>query len=191
MTKNQYNKSFIIKHVSEKLKERHVTVNSLLVAIKNYKDYPFKGKKEDLIESSVVDPAKLNENEATFSATNTKMECMPEIKEFEKILASIDKTQTVEKRIYSVLFSMGLSELYQYEQEKILEVAIKAIKKKDFNFTQILGTCATNFEEATQIRMTFSKFINNYVQKYAKGEQVKVSQFLSELQKIIMLENEL
>ena len=39
--------------------------------------------------------------------------------------------------------------------------------------------------------MKFSKFVNDFVQKYESGKKVKLLTFLSELQKIVMLEDEI
>ena len=46
-------------------------------------------------------------------------------------------------------------------------------------------------EQTMTARMTFSKFVNDFVQKYESDRKVKLLTFLSELQKIIMLEGEI
>ena len=115
------------------------------------------------------------------------MECMPEIQEFEETLASIDKTQPINERIRYVLKAMGLNKLLADQQRKIIEVASIAVKSNEINLESIFSAYGGEYGET---RMEFSKFINDYVKKYGSNEKVKILTFLSELQKVIMLENE-
>lgn len=133
--------------------------------------------------------AKLDEN--VISKPRVKMECMPEIKAFEEILASVDKTQPVEKRIRYVLEAMELNNLPVNDQKAILEIANAAVKKSKMNLETILGDTNIPNDQKMTARMTFSKFINDFVQKYESSKKVKLLTFLSELQEVIMLENEI
>ena len=116
---------------------------------------------------------------------------MPEIRDFEETLASVDKTQPVEKRIRYVLEAMGLNKMTVKEQEQIVEIASTAVKKERIAFDIIFIETNIPIEQTMTVRMTFSKFVNDFVQKYESGKKVKLLTFLSELQKIIMFESEI
>lgn len=185
----QWDKTWSGQQVSKKLKEYSATMLSFLNVTKKYKEYSFKEVEEYSTEenSSKQDVEKTRTNfeektdkfnETVFPKPRVKMECMPEIKEFEETLASVDKTQPVEERVRYVLEAMGLNNMSVKEQKQIVEIASTAVKKGRMVFD-------------TTVRMTFSKFVNDFVQKYESGKKVKLLTFLSELQKIIMFESEI
>ena len=198
----QWNKVWSSRQVSEKLKEKSVTILPLLNAIAEYKGYPFKQKEEQSKKGKSIEQSteRVTENaeensegsiETISSKPRIKMECMPEIKEFEETLASVDKTQPVKERVRYVLETMGLTKLSTQEQKQIIEIASTAVKKGRMAFDIIFVEAKIPIEQTMTARMTFSKFINDFVQKYESDRKVKVLTFLSELQKIIMLENEI
>ncbi len=198
----QWDKIWSGQQVSEKLKEKSVTMLPLLNAIVEYKGYSFKQKeeqseKEKSTEQSTEEATENAEenseeaNETVFSRPRVKMECMPEIKDFEETLASVDKTQPVEERVRYVLEAMGLSELPAKEQKQIIEIASTAVRKGRMAFDIIFVEAKIPIEQTMTARMTFSKFVNDFVQKYESDRKVKLLTFLSELQKIIMFESEI
>ena len=175
---------------------------SFLNVTKQYKEYSFKGvedhsteensNKQEIEETTNV-KEKFDEFDdgKTITKPRVKMECMPEIRDFEETLASVDKTQPVEKRIRYVLEAMGLNKMTVKEQEQIVEIASTAVKKERIAFDIIFIETNIPIEQTMTVRMTFSKFVNDFVQKYESGKKVKLLTFLSELQKIIMFESEI
>ena len=188
--------------VSEKLKEYSATMLSFLNVTKKYKEYSFKeveeysteenSSKQDVEKTTTNFEEKTDKfNEKVFPKPRVKMECMPEIKEFEETLASVDKTQPVEERVRYVLGAMGLNNMSVKEQKQIVEIASTAVKKGRMAFDIIFVEANIPIEQTMTVRMTFSKFVNDFVQKYESGKKVKLLTFLSELQKIIMFESEI
>ena len=188
--------------VSEKLKEYSATMLSFLNVTKKYKEYSFKeveeysteenSSKQDVEKTTTNFEEKTDKfNETVFPKPRVKMECMPEIKEFEETLASVDKTQPVEERVRYVLEAMGLNNMSVKEQKQIVEIASTAVKKGRMAFDIIFVEANIPIEQTMTVRMTFSKFVNDFVQKYESGKKVKLLTFLSELQKIIMFESEI
>lgn len=198
----QWDKVWSSKQVSERLKEYSITILSFLNVTKQYKEYSFKGvedhsteensNKQEIEETTNV-KEKFDEFDdgKTITKPRVKMECMPEIRDFEETLASVDKAQPVEKRIRYVLEAMGLNKMTVKEQEQIVEIASTAVKKERIAFDIIFIETNIPIEQTMTVRMTFSKFVNDFVQKYESGKKVKLLTFLSELQKIIMFESEI
>ena len=196
----QWDKICIGKQISEKLKEYSVTILSFLNVTKQYKEYSFKEVEEYSTEENSNEQEKKTTNieeesdkiaEEVIPKPRVKMECMPEIKEFEETLASVDKTQPVEERVRYVLGAMGLNNMSVKEQKQIVEIASTAVKKGRMAFDIIFVKANIPIDQTIAVRMTFSKFVNDFVQKYESGKQVKLLTFLSELQKIIMFESEI
>lgn len=198
----EWDKIWSGQQVSKKLKEYSATMLSFLKVTKKYKEYSFKeveeysteenSSKQD-VEKTTTNFEEKNDkfNETVFPKTRVKMECMPEIKEFEETLASVDKTQPVEERVRYVLGAMGLNNMSVKEQKQIVEIASTAVKKERMAFDIIFVEANIPIDQTIAVRMTFSKFVNDFVQKYESGKQVKLLTFLSELQKIIMFESEI
>ena len=198
----EWDKIWSGQQVSKKLKEYSATMLSFLKVTKKYKEYSFKeveeysteenSSKQD-VEKTTTNFEEKNDkfNETVFPKTRVKMECMPEIKEFEETLASVDKTQPVEERVRYVLGAMGLNNMSVKEQKQIVEIASTAVKKERMAFDIIFVEANIPIDQTMAVRMTFSKFVNDFVQKYESGKKVKLLTFLSELQKIIMIESEI
>ena len=198
----QWDKIWSGQQVSEKLKKYSATLLTFLNATRQYKEYSFKKADELFIkENSNTQATKKtipNAEEKTeeycdndISKPRVKMECMPEIKDFEETLASVDKTQPVEERVRYVLRAMGLNKLNAKEQKQITEIASTAVRKGRMAFDIIFVEANIPIEQTMEARMTFSKFVNDFVQKYESGKKVRILTFLSELQKIIMFESEI
>ena len=198
----EWDKIWSGQQVSEKLKEYSATMLSFLNVTKKYKEYSFKeveeysteenSSKQDVEKTTTNFEEKTDKfNETVFPKPRVKMECMPEIKEFEETLASVDKTQPVEERVRYVLGAMGLNNLSVKEQKQIVEIASTAVKKGRMAFDIIFVEANIPIKQTMTVRMTFSKFVNDFVQKYESGKKVKLLTFLSELQKIIMFESEI
>ena len=198
----EWDKIWSGQQVSKKLKKYSVTLFTFLNATRQYKEYSFKKADEHFInENSNIQATKKtipNAEEKTEESSNSdiykprvKMECMPEIKDFEETLASVDKTQPVEERVRYVLRAMGLNKLNAKEQKQITEIASTAVRKGRMAFDIIFVGTNIPIENTMEARMTFSKFVNDFVQKYESGKKVKLLTFLSELQKIIMFESEI
>ena len=198
----QWDKVWSGQQVSEKLKKYSATSLTFLNATRQYKEYSFKKADEHFIKENsntqVTKKTIPNAEEKTeessdsgISKPRVKMECMPEIKDFEETLASVDKTQPVEERVRYVLSAMGLNKLNAKEQKQITEIASTAVRKGRMAFDIIFVEANIPIEQTMKARMTFSKFVNDFVQKYESGKKVKLLTFLSELQKIIMFESEI
>ena len=201
-------KVWVSQQVSKKMKEHSVTILPFLQVTRQYKEYPFEqieqvkeqsteeNPTEHATEETVETAENVEEkvegfNEEIFPKPRLKMECMPEIKEFEEVLASVDKTQPVEDRVRYVLKAMGLNKLPSKEQKQIIEIASTAVRKERIAVDIISAEANIPTEQAKSARMTFSKFVNDFVQKYESDKKVKLLTFLSELQKIIMFESEI
>lgn len=198
----EWDKIWSGQQVSKKLKKYSVTLFTFLNATRQYKEYSFKKADEHFInENSNIQATKKtipNAEEKTEESSNSdiykprvKMECMPKIKDFEETLASVDKTQPVEERVRYVLRAMGLNKLNAKEQKQITEIASTAVRKGRMAFDIIFVGTNIPIENTMEARMTFSKFVNDFVQKYESDKKVKLLTFLSELQKIIMFESEI
>ena len=189
------------KHVSERLKEYSVTILPLVNILVQYKDYSFNAEetkelveevKEETIEEFTEEVKEIN-TDIQFKAPKTpiKMEGMPEIPEFEEVLGSVDMTNPIEKRVEYVLDAMGLKALDVREQNQILELASTAMKKGKMSFDIIFVDSNIPLEQTMNVRMMFSSFVNDFIQKHDKTRRMKLLDFLSELQKIVMFESEI
>jgi len=198
----QWDKICACQQVSEKLKEYSATMLSFLNATRQYKEYSFNQVDEHSTEENsneqATEKTMMNVEEKTgefdegvIPKPRVKMGCMPEIKDFEETLASVDKTQPVEERVRYVLGAMGLNKVSAKEQKQIVEIASTAVRKGRMAFDIIFVEANIPIEQTMAVRMTFSKFVNDFVQKYESGKKVKLLTFLSELQKIIMFESEI
>ena len=198
VTYSQWDKAWAVNQVSEKLS---VTMLKFLKEIGQYKGYSFEpmeeySNEENKTEQATEGTTEIEEeagefDEGVIAKPRVKMECMPEIKDFEETLASVDKTQPVAERVQYVLEAMGLSEMSKAKQKQIVEIANTAVRNEQMSFDIILLEANIPINQAMEVRRTFSKFLNDFVQKYESSKEVKLLEFLSELQKIIMLDSEI
>ena len=197
----QWDKVWTSRQISEKLKEYDITILPFLREIEKYKEYFFKraeesSEKEESAEQLTEKQAENVEekaedfNKSVILKPRVKMECMPEIKEFEEILASVDKTLPVEDRVRYVLKAMSLNKLSAEEQKNLVEFASIAVKKEKTDLRIFVDEDISN-RQKLEAHMIFARFINDFVQEYESGKKVKLLEFLSDLQKIIMLDSEI
>ena len=83
---------------------------------------------------------------------------------------------------------MGLSEHTPEKQQRILDIANTAIRLKEIRVDSIFEKTGVPLEESMQ--MEFSTFVNSYIRKYHPESKVRMFEFLRDLQKIIINENE-
>ena len=180
-----WDKIWCSKKVSEKLQKDSITILPLLNEIAQYKEYPFKQLEDEVLSEEI------HKLEGGIKP-RVKMNCMPEIKHFEEILASVDMTKSVEERLRYVLEAMGLRKKSAQAQEWILEMANTALKKGKIAFDIIFVETNIPMENSIEAKMEFSSFINEFAKKHQKEcKNIKLLTFLTELQKIIMLESEI
>ena len=128
-----------------------------------------------------------------FSKARAKMNCMPEIQCFEEMLASIDKTWTVEKKIYIVLELMGLKNLPDSVQQQIVCLIAEAIKKEPINICDetIFRAAGIPSREIRTLTSFLSAVINGFAKRNGSNKEVNTNEFLSDLKKIIMPDDDI
>ena len=190
-----WDKIFCTKQVAAKFnKDRNVTILRLIKSIVEYRELDFcketaKVKRNEVI---VKDERKtITKPEEPTIKKRVKMECMPEIAYFEKILEKIDKTQTIENRVKYVLRGMGIEKIPVIQQQAIFEIANTAVRLAEISFDNIFLIAKIPTGEETTSRMLFSRFVNDFVNRYGYYEKVKILNFLKELQEIVLLESEM
>jgi len=180
--------NWITQQVSNKLES--VTILKLLRTISQYKDYPFNNREEKEEASEVVEQDSQEEMMVP-EVKRIRLECMPEIQSFEEMLASIDKTQPIEKRVCCVLEFMGLNKKSAELRTWIIDMASTAMKIDKMTLELIFVNSNIPMENTMTVRMEFSKLISDFVQKYENGKKVKLLTFLSDLQKAIVFDSEI
>ena len=148
-------------------------IKKLLEAMKQYK-YVFKENSTQKFTNS--------------DKPRIKMECMPEIEEFEETLTHVDKTLPVSTRIETILLPMGLEKLPKQEKNMLVDFSRIVIEQKKVNLDSALEQIAKtyNLDSSKEIQLKMSQLLNSYVQKYDKDRKVKTETFFTELQKVIM-----
>lgn len=187
------------RQISEKLKSYSITMIPLLSIIGKYKEYHFKNENTDIsveeknstLTQEDVKEQKSNDFQDTHSKVRIKMECMPEMEDFEEVLGSVDKTQPIGERVRYVLVAMGLNRKSPKEQHLIFEITNTAVRKGKIAFDIIFVEAKISMEDAMTARTVFSKFLNDYVAQHKIERKIKVLDFLSQLQKIIIFEDEI
>lgn len=196
---SQWDKIWITQQVSKKLKVYSITILPLLNVMVQYKDYSFSFEQsnEDPTEQATEEKISAITEEFTGKVEETtikkrvKMECMPAIPHFEEALGSIDKTQPIEDRVKHVLIAMGLEKKNAQEQQEIFEIANTAVRLEKMAFDIIFLKANIPMETSINARMTFSKFINDFVITYNSDKEVKLLVFLKQLQDIVMYKSEI
>lgn len=196
---SQWDRVWTSQQVAEKLKDYSVTLLPFLNTLRQYKDYSFGQEQSE--ESSIEQVAEekviavvertSSEIEETTPKNRRKMACMPEIPQFEETLESVDITQPIEDRVRGILTAMGWKKKTAEEQKEIFEIANTAVRLKDMTFDAIFLKANIPMESSIEARMTFSKFINDFVREYGSDKKVKLLNFLKQLQKIVICESEI
>lgn len=108
-----------------------------------------------------------------------------------KAVGNVDKTKPIEGRVRCVLNVMGLYQQPVNEQKQIFEIANIAVRKRKMDLDTIFMEAKIPTEETMAARMTFSKFVNDFIKRCGSEKKVKLLNFLLQLQNIIMLESEI
>ena len=189
ITYTQWDKILIGKQMSEKF---NVTILPFLNAMRQYKEYSFgEEKPEEKVETEQRTEETFTQVEVITQKSRVKMECMPEIIHFEETLGSVDKTQPIEERVNHVLRAMGCEKMNVQEQKEIFEIANTAVRMRPMHFDIIFSKVNIPIESPLKARLTFSKFINDFVIEYDSNKKVKLLDFLKQLQEIVMNESEI
>ena len=133
---------------------------------------------------------------------SVRLQCMPEIPEFEEFLSKLDLTKPIEQRAIAVLQFMGLNKLAPKEKATAMElistIATQKIiytedeKENVMNFMQIMQNTKIPKNEMINARMQFMKFLNNFIKKYdEQWRSISAHEFLRDLQEILLTEEEL
>lgn len=147
------------------------------------------------VEDEKLEQPELKESEkktteiqvVTSSTSNVKMECMPEIPEFEEVLKSVDKTQTPQEISEYILRKMGLAENNEKEKQYIISIVSAALETDLNDFESICDKVNIPKKSRLFAQLTFSKFINNYVKMfYPDNAAIKGTEFLKELKEAVM-----
>lgn len=191
-----WDKICLRKKVSQKLKGHSMKMLPFLRLMCQYKEYPFAQTLSENYEEGQSNPQSAGQTQQETGKEDTpkvrnKLENMPEVKEFEEILGSVDKTQPVKERVQYVLNAMGLNNRTLEEQRQIVSFVSAAVTKKEMAFDRITADAKIPEEKSLAVRMSLSEFINDFVKRYGGSERVKVLTFLSELQGIVMQESEI
>lgn len=143
-----------------------VTLVQLLKFTKEYKNYPFKKEESDI------------------SPKSESIGIMPN--EFYEILANVDKTQPIGKKVKCILNAMGLEEVDPEDQKDFINIAATAAKSEKVDLAKIFAECNIAVDEAANEQAKFATFIKAYVTKYDPQKKVRLVKFLEELNKGII-----
>jgi len=203
----EWDRIWVGQKVAQTFKDNTVTILNFLKEVRQYKKYSF-GKESSDIENkpeekvSVV--AEEISTESQKAPNKVNLECVHEALYFYfgQILKDLDKTQPIEDRVRYVLRSMGWENKSE-ENQMIFEITNTAVRLKEFDLDMVFAKANIQEESYLKVRMTFSKFINDFVSAYSKtindfvkvhdapDKKVKLLDFLKELQKVVMNEDEL
>ena len=140
----------------------------LFGAIVSYKNYSF------------------NENVATEKNSYSAEECL------NSIFSDINKDQPVKERIWDALVAIGVFKAPEKERNAIIEISKKAIGEKMIDIKELcFAVCGEENEFINDVRLTFSKIINQFLKESECKEEITVDEFLSMLQKGVLTEVEL
>ena len=118
-----------------------------------------------------------------------RMKHMLEIPAFEAQLAKMDKNKTRDEKVEYVLALMGwgLSKNSHNfnEMQNIAKIAKKAVELQENDITNVIMNTDIFEPDTFTLRMQFSTFINNFVQKFHPKMQISVSDFLMDLIEVV------
>ena len=194
-----YDKILCTKYVAKKFEnsENSITILSFIKAVISYKNFEFGS--HDVESMTTIEEERLPDNEVTENPTNisktrVKMECMPEIPEFEEMLGSIDKTDPIEERVVSVLSAMG----WKNDGDNTVNGFIFKLVNRSLRFKNVKDVgnaaekCSMSIEQYTMTRLSLLNLLKEFIGKYYPDKKaVNAFQFMQELQSIIMLESEI
>ena len=106
--------------------------------------------------------------------------------EFYEILANVDKTQPIGKKVKCILNAMGLEAVDPEDQKDFINIAATAAKSEKVDLAKIFAECNIAVDEAANEQAKFATFIKAYVTKYDPQKKVRLVKFLEELNKGII-----
>lgn len=154
-----YDRTSCSSQIAKKFGES-VSILEFIKALVEYKEYDFNKKVEE-----------------TVSAKKVKMECIPNIQYFDRILISIDKEDSIDAKIEYVLNSMNNNNT---SETKRFSKIIKSLFDLEDLSVETFNETVSN-----EIRMDFSKFINDFVKIFNSNLKVKTFDFIKELKEIL------
>lgn len=165
------------KKIGSKVKDRHgITLKPFLLSMFGYKDYPF----------GQSDEARTSDG-GTKTGTKVDMSCMPEIPALEEILREIkgNNYQSHKERkaaVHKVLDKMGLNGVTDKAKKAVILEIAEASVGQEVNWKKIFSD--KNGENEKIRKLTFSTFINDFIQRSGSNTCVKSVDFLNKLRKI-------
>lgn len=184
-----------------------VTILVLIKEIVKYQNYNFKpieaeiiSNEETVVLQKVEEVAEgiasevsltTQENARISGESHNEVTSMFNIPSFEEILKNVDKTQSVEERVYYILNAMGFENEFVIDQHFIYAIVDTGVRQKKIAFDIIFIKAYIDMKDTQKAKKKLSEFINRYANKNGFNERVTILSFLKELQKHIMLDNEL
>lgn len=170
---NDYERGFCNKRVSAAFKGT-IGLMQLIKQIIEYRNYGFSNKEQ------------LTSGEPVTQQGIFDLPC------FQELIDCVDDTQPVDERVRTLLNAIGLNQRTGEEQHRILEVVNMAIKMKDIDFDAIGEKLEISTEDISGARMILSELLNVYIASNAPSVgKIKAIDFLKELQKVIMTQQEI
>lgn len=180
---NVYQKRKITNQIAKRFGEG-ISFNSFFKQVAAYKNYYSQQPQE-----TSKDTQPNVEGTSIMQDTNPPkeeihMQCIPKIPFFARLLGELSKKQgDANNRIQKVLIAMEIEECTQDIQTQIKEIFERGLRLKEIR----LSNLTAEFEQANIL----AEFINNFVSKYEDGRNVSSLDFFTELQKIIMRDDEI
>lgn len=119
--------------------------------------------------------------------TPKRIEHMPDIPFLTRAIERVNKTKPIEVRVRNVLESMGLNGRTKPEIQEILSLASEAMRVKD-------SSEMSGLDVSAEAWVAFAELLDDFMKRCGHGaedEMVRVEDFLSDLQKVILTEEEL
>lgn len=114
-----------------------------------------------------------------------KMEHMPEISEFEEKLSRIDRTNSADEQVEYVLSLMGWRKDGNLLNDNIAKISKKSVEMKETDITNVISHTNICTPDLFTLRMQYARFINEFCQKFYPDINVRTSDFLADLIKLI------
>lgn len=106
-----------------------------------------------------------------------------------EIFISVDKNQSIEQRVTYILKSMGLNRIEYDMREMICKIANAAVitEENRMNIDFIMAKAVILPDNLMDARITFSKFINDFVKEHNCDQKIKLIDFLEQLRKAVIV----
>ena len=170
---NNYDNVFCNRHVAEKFNNA-IGIMQLIKQIVEYRNYDF------------------SSTEKLSSGGEVMQQGIFDLPCFQELIDCVDETQSIDERVKSFLDAIGSSKRTGEEQHRILEVVNTAIKMKDIDFEVVGEKLEMATGDVAGARMILSELLNAYIASNAPSVgKIKVIDFLNELPKVIMTQQEI